>query len=143
MMRYQLAGLDVRPVQTDVGYTFAKPGDRWVLVEDAAIDETLSEDGHRQPWDFQEVAVVRRDKVLVVVDKKEAALGQKIAKVSEGAVDAVRRHWPRPVERCGDGGRDVGQAGDVAGLDLGRPHRISRPAAGVAAACIRSTQDGR
>ena len=31
-----------------------------------------------------------------MVDKRELALGQKIAKVSQGAVDAVRRHWPRP-----------------------------------------------
>ena len=96
MMRYQLAGLDQKPVQTDLGYSFVKRGNRWVLVEDGAFDEVLSDDGHRQPWDFQEVAIVRRDKVVVVVDKKEAALGKKIAEVSEGAVDAVRRHWPRP-----------------------------------------------
>lgn len=96
MMRYQLTGLDNRPVQTDVGYTFVQRGNLWVLVEDNAIDEVLSEDGHRQPWDFQEIAVIRRGKVLVVVDKREAALGRKIAEVSEGAVRAVRRHWPRP-----------------------------------------------
>ncbi|TWD83854.1 hypothetical protein FB561_5023 [Kribbella amoyensis] len=96
MMRYQLAGLDPKPVQTDLGYTFVRRANLWVLVEDGAIDETLSNDGHRQPWDFGEVTVVRRGKVVVVVDKTEAALGQKIARVSEGAVDAVRRHWPRP-----------------------------------------------
>ncbi|MGW6275937.1 hypothetical protein [Kribbella sp. NPDC055071] len=96
MMRYQLAGLDAKPVQTDLGYTFVRRGDAWILVEDSAIDAELSRDGHRQPWDFEEVAVVRRGKVVVVVDQRERALGQKIAQVSQGAVDAVRRHWPRP-----------------------------------------------
>jgi hypothetical protein len=96
MMRYQLTGLDVDPVQTDLGYAFVQRGGSWVLVEDSAIDESLSPDGHRQPWDFQEIAVIRRGKVVVVVDKGEQALGQKIAKVSKGAVDGVRRHWKRP-----------------------------------------------
>jgi hypothetical protein len=95
MMRYQLAGLDAKPVQTDLGYTFVRRAGQWILVEDNAIDGELSADGHRQPWDYQEVAVVRRGKVVVVVDKRELALGQKIAKVSQGSVDAVRRHWPR------------------------------------------------
>jgi hypothetical protein len=96
MMRYQLAGLDPRPVQTDLGYTFVVRGNRWILVADDAIDETLSEDGHRQPWDFQPIAVIRRGKVVVVVDKTESALGRKIGGVSQTAVAAVRRHWPRP-----------------------------------------------
>ena len=96
MMRYQLTGLDVRPVQTDLGYAFVERGGAWVLVDDTAIEETLSPDGHRQPWDFQEISVIRKGKVLVVVDKGEQTLGQKIAKVSQGAVDGVRRHWKRP-----------------------------------------------
>lgn len=96
MMRYQLAGLDSKPVQTDLGYTFVRRSGAWVLVEDSAIDAELSRDGHRQPWDYQEIAVLRRGKVVVVVDKRERALGEKIARVSQGAVDAVRRHWPRP-----------------------------------------------
>jgi hypothetical protein len=96
MMRYQLAGLDAKPVQTDLGYTFVRRSGAWILVEDNAIDGELSDDGHRQPWDYQEVAVVRRGEVVVVVDKRELALGQKVARVSQGAVDAVRRHWPRP-----------------------------------------------
>ena len=95
MMRYQLTGLDAKPVQTDLGYAFVQAG-AWILVEDSAIDGELSADGHRQPWDYQEVAVVRRGRVVVVVDKREPALGRKIAKVSQGSVDAVRRHWPRP-----------------------------------------------
>jgi hypothetical protein len=96
MMRYQLAGLDAKPVQTDLGYTFVRRGAAWILVEDGAMDEVLSSDGHRQPWDYQEIAVVRRGKIVVVVDKPEMALGKKIAAASQGAVDGVRRHWPRP-----------------------------------------------
>ena len=96
MMRYQLTGLDAKPVQTDVGYTFVRRGPAWILVADNAIDETLSPDGHRQPWDFGPVAVLRRGKVVVVVDRGEKALGDKIAKASQGAVDGVRRHWPHP-----------------------------------------------
>jgi hypothetical protein len=96
MMRYQLKGLDSGPVQTDLGYAFVRRGGSWLLVEDSAMDEALSPDGHRQPWDFQEIAVIRRGKVVVVVDKGEQALGEKIAKVSKGAVDGVRRHWKRP-----------------------------------------------
>ncbi|WP_460661587.1 peptidase MA family metallohydrolase [Kribbella swartbergensis] len=96
MMRYQLHGLDAKPVQTDLGYAFVQRGGTWVLVDDSAIEETLSPDGHRQPWDFQEIAVIRRGRVVVVVDKGEQALGQKIAKVSQSAVDGVRRHWRRP-----------------------------------------------
>ncbi|ONI69389.1 hypothetical protein BWI15_22655 [Kribbella sp. ALI-6-A] len=95
MMRYQIAGVDPRPVQTDLGYTFVQRSNLWLLVEDGGIDETLSRDGHRQPWDFQEVELVRRGKVVVVVDRRELALGRKIARISEDAVDAVRRHWPR------------------------------------------------
>jgi hypothetical protein len=94
MMRYQLTGLDASPVQTDLGYAFVQRDGRWIIVEDSAIDATLSRDGHRQPWDFNEIAVVRRGKVVVVVAKSEVALGAKIAKSSEGAIAAVRRHWP-------------------------------------------------
>ncbi|GAA0618296.1 hypothetical protein HPO96_13215 [Kribbella sandramycini] len=93
MMRYQLAGLDAKPVQTDLGYTYVPRGDSWLLVDDSGIDGELSPNGHRQPWDYQEVAVVRSGKVVVVVDKRELALGKKLAKVSKGAVDGVRRHW--------------------------------------------------
>ncbi|ADB32792.1 hypothetical protein Kfla_3737 [Kribbella flavida DSM 17836] len=95
MMRYRIAGLDAKPVQTDLGYTFVRRGALWILVEDGGIDEILTRDGHRQPWDFQEVAVVRRGKVVVVVDRRETGLGRKVAKVSEDAANAVRRHWPR------------------------------------------------
>ena len=94
MMRYQLTGLDRSPVQTDLGYSFTRRGNQWVLISDTAIDSELSRDGHQQPWDFGEVAVTRREKVVVVVDKAEAALGTKIAKSSSAAVAAVRRHWP-------------------------------------------------
>jgi hypothetical protein len=96
MMRYQLKGLDAKPVQTDLGYAFVQRDGGWVLVDDSAIEETLSPDGHRQPWDFQEISVIRKGRVLVVVDKGEQTLGDKIAKVSQGAVDGVRRHWRRP-----------------------------------------------
>lgn len=96
MMRYELTGLDPKPVQTDLGYTFVLRSGRWVLVADNAIEETLSDDGHRQPWDFQPVKVVHRGTVTVVVDKKEIPMGKKIAGISQDAVAAVRRHWPRP-----------------------------------------------
>jgi len=96
MMRYRLTGLDNKPVQTDLGYAFVQRAGSWILVDDSGVEETLSPDGHRQPWDFQEIAVIRTGRVLVVVDKGEQALGEKIAKVSQGAVDGVRRHWRRP-----------------------------------------------
>jgi hypothetical protein len=96
MMRYQLTELDNGPVQTDVGYSFTRRGNQWVLVSDNAIDSELSQNGHRQPWDYSEIAVTRREKVVVVVDKPEASLGVKIAQSSMAAVAAVRRHWPRP-----------------------------------------------
>jgi hypothetical protein len=96
MMRYQISGLDPRPVQTDLGYTFVQRTGSWLLVDDTATDEFLSEAGHRQPWDFDEVQVVRRDKVVVVVDKREASLGTKVAKAAEKAVTSVRKHWERP-----------------------------------------------
>jgi hypothetical protein len=96
MMRYQLAGLDSRPVRTDLGYSFVRREKQWILVEDGAIDEVLSATGHRQPWDFQEVAIIRRGPLVIAVDKKETALGTRIAQVSQEAVRAVRRHWPLP-----------------------------------------------
>ncbi|MFF0341018.1 hypothetical protein [Kribbella sp. NPDC004875] len=96
MMRYQLSGLDPRPVQTDLGYTFVQRAGTWVLVDDTGTDENLSQDGHRQPWDFDEVQVVRRGSVVVVVDKREASLGTKVAQVAEKAVKSVRKHWARP-----------------------------------------------
>ncbi|RZT26278.1 hypothetical protein EV649_0019 [Kribbella sp. VKM Ac-2569] len=96
MMRYQISGLDPRPVQTDLGYTFAPRAGAWVLVDDTGIDELLTEAGHRQPWDFDEVQLVRRGKVVVVVDKREASLGTKVAKVADKAVASVRKHWERP-----------------------------------------------
>ncbi|MFI5692446.1 basic secretory protein-like protein [Kribbella sp. NPDC051586] len=96
MMRYQLVGLDPQPVQTDLGYTFVQRRGAWVLVDDTGTDENLSGDGHRQPWDFNEVQVVRRGKVVVVVDKREASLGTKVAQVAQKAVTSVRKHWARP-----------------------------------------------
>ncbi|MGW7685891.1 hypothetical protein ACWGID_34420 [Kribbella sp. NPDC054772] len=96
MMRYQLSGLDPLPVQTDLGYTFVQRAGAWVLVDDSGTDENLSQDGHRQPWDFDEVQVVRRGSVVVVVDKREASLGTKVAVVSEKAVKSVHKHWARP-----------------------------------------------
>jgi hypothetical protein len=96
MMRYQLTGLDPRPVQTDLGYSFVQRAGAWVLVDDTGTDEFLSSDGHRQPWDFQEVQVVRRGPVVVVVDKREASLGTKVAQAAEKAVKSVRKHWARP-----------------------------------------------
>jgi hypothetical protein len=96
MMRYQLAGLDAKPVQTDVAYTFVRRGTGWLLVEDNAIDEVLSYAGHRQPWDYRPITVVRRGKVAVVVAQREAALGAKIATIAQQAVSGVQRHWPRP-----------------------------------------------
>jgi hypothetical protein len=96
MMRYQLTGLDTAAVQTDLGYSFTRRGSQWVLISDNAIDSELSQNGHRQPWDYSEIAVTRREKVIVVVDKAEASLGAKIAQSSVAAVAAVRRHWPRP-----------------------------------------------
>lgn len=96
MMRYQISGLDPRPVQTDLGYTFVQRSGAWVLADDTATDEFLSEAGHRQPWDFDEVQLVRRGKVVVVVDKREASLGTKVAKAADKAVTSVRKHWERP-----------------------------------------------
>jgi hypothetical protein len=96
MMRYRLAKVDPRPVQTDVGYVFVRRGTRWILVEDGALDEVLGASGHQQPWDFGEIAVVRRGSLVIVVDKAEATLGRKIARTTAGAVKAVRRHWPEP-----------------------------------------------
>ncbi|GAA1126004.1 hypothetical protein GCM10009630_24770 [Kribbella jejuensis] len=96
MMRYQVSGLDPRPVQTDLGYSFVHRSGGWVLVDDSAADELLSADGHHQPWDFSEVVVVRRGTVAVVVDKKEAGIGTKVAQVAEKAVTSVRKHWKRP-----------------------------------------------
>jgi hypothetical protein len=96
MMRYQITGLDPRPVQTDLGYTFVPRGGAWVLVDDSGNDDLLTEAGHRQAWDFEEVALVRRGKVVVVVDKREAALGTKIGLAAEKAVKSVRKHWKRP-----------------------------------------------
>ncbi|NUR95044.1 MAG: hypothetical protein HOV67_07255, partial [Kribbellaceae bacterium] len=96
MMRYQLSGLDPRPVQTDLGYSFVHRSGGWMLVDDSAADEYLSSNGHHEPWDFSEVVVVRRGSVAVVVDKKEASIGTKVAQVAEKAVTSVRRHWKRP-----------------------------------------------
>ncbi|GAA1575201.1 hypothetical protein GCM10009804_35020 [Kribbella hippodromi] len=96
MMRYQLKGLDPSPVQTDLGYTFVQRRGAWVLVDDTATDDYLSRDGHRQPWDYEPVAVVRRGTVVVVVDKREAALGTKVAQVAQKAVKSVQKHWKRP-----------------------------------------------
>src|SRR5207249_89320 len=47
MMRYQISGLDPRPVQTDLGYTFVQLAGAWVLVDDTGTDEFLTEAGHR------------------------------------------------------------------------------------------------
>ncbi|WP_405058271.1 hypothetical protein OG474_36800 [Kribbella sp. NBC_01505] len=96
MMRYQLSGLDKKPVQTDLAYTFVRRGSGWLLVEDNVIDEVLSYAGHRQPWDYQPITVVRRGKVAVVVAQREAALGAKIAATAQQAVSGVQRHWPQP-----------------------------------------------
>lgn len=97
VMRIRIAGIDAAPRVTEVGYSVARRGGRYLLVGDDDIDPDLGVGEHREPWDFGPIEVVRRPGVMVVVSKGEGRLGRRLAREATAVVPAVRSLTGRPL----------------------------------------------
>jgi hypothetical protein len=78
-----------------LGYTFTqRPNGSWMLVSDSDIDKRLPRGSHQEAWDTGPVLVKRAPRVLVVVEKGQDALADKLVTMSGSAVQAVTKSWP-------------------------------------------------
>ncbi|MFC0627772.1 hypothetical protein [Kribbella deserti] len=93
VMRYQFKDAGHAPAVTELGYTFGSKAGRWLLLDDDNLDRDLDDDGHRQPWDFGPIQVVRKPGVFVIVSAGDGALGRKIAADSQTSLAEVRKAW--------------------------------------------------
>jgi hypothetical protein len=98
VMRIRLAGLDSSARVTEVGYSFARRGGRYLLVDDDDIDPDLGVGQHREPWDFGPIEVARAPGVLIVVSRGEGKLARRLARDATAALPPVRRLTRRPVK---------------------------------------------
>ena len=94
-MTYQIRGIDLVPVRAMLGYTFTQRANgSWMLVSDSDIDKRLPRGSHQEAWDTGPVLVKRAPRVLVVVEKGQDALANKLVSMSVSAVQAVTNRWP-------------------------------------------------
>ncbi|MDX2971342.1 hypothetical protein PWY87_02705 [Kribbella solani] len=94
-MTYQISGIDLVPVRAMLGYTFTqRPNGTWMLVSDSDLDKRLPRGSHQEAWDEGLVLVKRAPRVLVVVDKGQEALADRLVTMSVSAVKAVSKSWP-------------------------------------------------
>lgn len=96
VMRYQIADVDAVPVATELGYTFARRGNKWYLVDDNDLDLDLGPSAHREPWDLGRIEVHRGSRVLVVVEKGDTKRARNIVDESAEALAEVKAYWPMP-----------------------------------------------
>ncbi|MFB6726458.1 hypothetical protein ACFCV3_40185 [Kribbella sp. NPDC056345] len=94
-MRYAVTGL--KPAVADLGYTYVVRGGVARLVDVTRLDAVLK--SNRQPWDVAELDVVRRDGVVVLVDRGQRTRGERIATVTAEAAKVVNRLWPGPLQK--------------------------------------------
>ncbi|GAB3948071.1 hypothetical protein GCM10029976_078480 [Kribbella albertanoniae] len=94
-MRYAVTGL--KPAVADLGYTYVVRGGVARLVDVTRLDAVLK--SNRQPWDVAELEVVRRDGVVVLVDRGQRPLGERIAARTAQAAAVVHGVWPGPLQK--------------------------------------------
>lgn len=97
VMRIRIAGIDASPRVTEVGYSVARRGGWYLLVADDDIDADLGVGGHREPWDFGPIEVVRAPGVMVLVSRGERALGHRLAQQATAVLPTVRALTRRPL----------------------------------------------
>lgn len=85
----QIGGIDPVPRYSQVGYTFAIRGGRWLLVDD---DDTVAadRDGSYEPWELGPIEVARGRGVLVVSAPGEGSNGRRLVREAEAAMPAVQ-----------------------------------------------------
>jgi hypothetical protein len=94
-MTYQIRGIDLVPVRAMLGYTFTqRPNGTWMLVSDSDLDKRLPRGSHEEAWDTGLVLVKRAPRVLVVVERGQDALANRLISMSTSAVQAVTKSWP-------------------------------------------------
>jgi hypothetical protein len=93
-MTYRIKGIDAEPVKTELGYTFAKRGNRWMLVDDDDLDAGLTDGAHHEPWDLGRLEIHRAPRVMVLVDKGNTKLGRSLVTEAKEALATVDRYWP-------------------------------------------------
>ena len=93
-MTYRIKGVDSVPVKTELGYTFAKRGNRWMLVDDDDLDAGLTQGAHHEPWDLGRLEIHRAPRLMVLVDKGNTTLGRTLVAEAKEALATVDRYWP-------------------------------------------------
>jgi hypothetical protein len=97
VMRIRIAGIDASARVTEVGYSVARRGGRYLLVGDDDIDADLGVGEHREPWDFGPIEVVRAPGVMVLVSRGEGRLGRRLAREATAVLPTVRALTGRPL----------------------------------------------
>ncbi|MEU4389556.1 hypothetical protein [Kribbella sp. NPDC023855] len=95
LMRYQIPGVDMTPVTTELGYTFVQRGGRWIMADDNDLDKDLGPGAHQEPWDLGRFEVHRAPRVLVLVNKGDTKSGRAIVGEATEALTEVTTYWPR------------------------------------------------
>jgi hypothetical protein len=85
----QIGGIDPAARYSEVGYTFAKRGGHWLLVDD---DDTAAanHDGTLEPWELGPIEVARGRGVLVVTSPGEGWNGRRLVREAEAAMPSVQ-----------------------------------------------------
>ncbi|GAA0952003.1 hypothetical protein GCM10009554_54370 [Kribbella koreensis] len=88
-MQTQLTGIDPAPRLTQVGFTLAERGGRWLVVDDD--DAEAGDRGPaREPWELGPIEVSRGRGVLVISSPGEEKNGRRLVQEAVAAVPAVQ-----------------------------------------------------
>jgi hypothetical protein len=85
----QIGGIDPAPRYSEVGYTFARRGGHWLLVDDDDA-AAANHDGTLEPWELGPIEVARGRGVLVVSSPGEGRNGRRLAREAEAAMPSVQ-----------------------------------------------------
>jgi hypothetical protein len=85
----QIGGIDPAARYSEVGYTFAKRGGHWLLVDDHD-PAAASQDGTLEPWELGPIEVARGRGVLVVTSPGEGRNGRRLVREAEAAMPSVQ-----------------------------------------------------
>ena len=92
---YALDAVDRDPTSKQMGYLFARHGNKWYLASDTAT----SRQTWRGPWDFGPVTATRTKSGLVLAHPGDADLANRIAAELDSDVAAVNAVWDQPWPR--------------------------------------------
>lgn len=125
---------DIRPVATDVAYTFVRRQGGWLL----AAEDTKEEGAQSRPWSGGAVAVAVHNHLVVVTDKSSAAIADDLAAAVRRDIESVSRLLHQPVRaRLLVDATSTGQATRLNALGQGDAAAVTYPLAADPAAAVR------